>query len=183
MIKNVDKKTHETTKLVLRNATPEDIENLEAICQDIKVAMLTTKSGSGELSSRPMMTRTFSRETGAIWFFASSDSLKTQELETNPSVNVSYSCPKSNSYASLSGMARVVTDKEKIDQLWNPAMSVWFKEGRDDPTLCLIRVHVQDVEIWDGSSSNLMSLFKLAKAAVKNDPQEFEEDHERFKMS
>ena len=64
------------------------------------------------------------------------------------------------------GSAKIVTDRKKIDELWNPFVKVWFPEGKDDPELVLIKIAPHSAEYWDSSSSKMVVLFNMAKALV-----------------
>lgn len=142
----------------------EAIKKLNDLIEDVQVAMLTTVDW-GIFRSRPMQTQEFEFD-GDLWFFTSSDTHKTEEIEKDHRVNVSYAAPDSNTYVSVSGTAEIVNDKEKIEELWNPIYKAWFPKGLDDPTLCLLKVRVEQAEYWDASSSTLVQIAGFLKAIV-----------------
>lgn len=140
------------------------VEKLNSLIKNIRFAMLTTID-DGILRSRPMATQE-SDFDGTLWFFTSNKTHKTQEIQTDGRVNVSYSNPDDNAYVSVSGNATIVTDRDKIKELWNPAYKAWFPDGLDDPTICLLKIEVEQAEYWDAASSTLVQVVGFVKALV-----------------
>jgi general stress protein 26 len=142
----------------------ESIQKLNDLIKDVKVAMLTTIDW-GILRSRPMQTQEFDFD-GDLWFFTSSETHKTEEIEKDRRVNVSYAAPDSNTYISVTGTAEIVTDRAKIEELWNPIYKAWFPDGLEDPNLVLLKVAVEQAEYWDSPSSTLVQVAGFVKAMV-----------------
>jgi general stress protein 26 len=142
----------------------EGIEKLKELIKDVRVAMLTTLDW-GVLRSRPMQTQDFDFD-GDLWFFTSSETHKTEEIEKDRRVNVSYAAPDSNTYVSVSGTAEIVNDRAKIEELWNPILKAWFPKGLEDPTLCLLKVSAEQAEYWDSPSGTIVQVFGFVKALV-----------------
>jgi general stress protein 26 len=148
----------------MQNNREESIEKLKDLIEDIDFGMLTTMDG-GKLRSRPMSTQEAEFD-GDLWFFTSDKTHKVDEIEADSRVNVSYSKPDDNVYVSVSGTAAIVKDRAKIEELWNPVLKAWFPEGLDDPTLCLLKVSVEEAEYWDSSNSTLVQIAGFVKALV-----------------
>jgi len=146
----------------LQISSSEEIKHLARLIHGIKVAMLTTVCQDGTLHSRPMATQEAEFD-GALWFFTSVDSLKVGEVEQECQVNVSYADPSDERYISVSGRAKLVVDRRKIDELWNPGYKIWFHKGLDDPQLALLRVDTDTAEYWDARSSTMMQLVDFGK--------------------
>ncbi len=142
----------------------ESIEKLKGLIENIDFAMLTTHA-NGKLRSRPMSTQEF-EFNGDLWFFTSEETHKVEEIEKDNEVNVAYSKPEDNTYISVSGTASIVKDREKIEELWNPILKAWFPKGLDDPSLCLLKVSVEEAEYWDSPSSTLVQIAGFVKALV-----------------
>jgi general stress protein 26 len=147
----------------------EGIEKLGKLIKGIKFAMLTTAEADGSLRSRPMATQR-TKFDGRLWFFTKESSPKVKEVRGDRHVNVSYADPDDQNYVSVTGTARVVTDRAKIRELWNPAYRAWFPKGVDDPEIALLRVDVTRAEYWDAPSSAMAHLYGMAKAAVTGRP-------------
>lgn len=142
----------------------ESIKKLNDLIKEIDFAMLTTIDG-GHLRSRPMQTQDF-EFNGDLWFFTSSRTHKTEEIEKDNRVNVSYASPATNTYVSVSGTAEIVKDKAKIDEYWNDILKAWFPEGKDSPDLVLLKVAVEQAEYWDAPSSTIVQIAGFVKAMV-----------------
>lgn len=142
----------------------ETTEKLNELIKDIKIAMLTTND-NGIFRSRPMATQE-ADFNGELWFFTSSQTHKTEEIEKDNRVNVSYSEPSDNRFVSMSGTAELVNDREKIEELWSPLYLAWFPKGLEDPNIVLLKVTVEHAEYWDATSSSLVEAFGLLKSLV-----------------
>lgn len=146
----------------------ENIEKLRELIKDIDFAMFTTVSSDGSLHSRPMSTQQTEFD-GDIWFFTSLDTEKAQEIKEDQTVNVAYAAPDKQRYVSVSGKAKLVNDKAKMKELWNPIYKIWFEKGLDDPQLRLIKVNAQKAEYWDSPSGIINKLIGFADAIIHKD--------------
>jgi general stress protein 26 len=63
-------------------------------------------------------------------------------------------------------MAEIVTDRTKIEELWNPIHKAWFPKGVDDPNLVLLKISVEQAEYWDSPSSTIVQVAGFVKALV-----------------
>jgi general stress protein 26 len=143
----------------------EAIRKLGELIRDIRVAMLTTVTEDGTLRSRPMATQQAEFD-GDLWFFTQANSPKVEELWHDQHVNVSYAAPDENRYVSVSGIAQLVQNPEKMKELWHPAYKAWFPDGLEDPQLALLKVDVRQAEYWDMPSSRMVHLAGFVKAVV-----------------
>ena len=141
------------------------IEQVADMIRGIRVAMLTTVDGDGELHARPMATLE-SDFDGTLWFFTAADSEKVADLERDARVNVCYADEPDARYVSLIGAARIVRDRRRMRDLWRPLQEAWFPGGLDDPELALLEVTVTGGDYWDAPSSRLVRLVGLVKGAL-----------------
>ncbi|PTY05952.1 general stress protein [Opitutaceae bacterium EW11] len=147
----------------LSTPTQEEIEKFAEFVKDIRFAMLTTQAPDGSLRSRPMATLATPFD-GDLWFFTDDDAPKVDEIVREHHVCVSYAEPEKQRYISVSGLATVVRDRARIQELWTPAAKAWFPRGIDDPHLAVLRVRTQRAEYWDAPSSKMVQLYGYAKA-------------------
>jgi general stress protein 26 len=127
----------------------EDLARLAALVRQIRTAMLTTLEPDGSMRGRPLETLEVDKE-GRLWFFSHAHSPKAVEIESHGhQVSLSYADPRDEDFASISGTARVVKDREKMRALWNPQLSRWFPRGLEDPDLALLEVRIDKAEFWD----------------------------------
>ena len=141
------------------------VKKLAEIIKGIEIAMLTTAMPDGSLRSRPMATQKAEFD-GTLWFFTDAESAKVHEVRRDGHVNVSYAAPDDNRYVSVSGTANVVRDRQRIKDLWTPAMKAWFPDGPDSPGIALLRVDVRMAEYWDAPSNAFVQLAGFVKAVA-----------------
>ena len=158
----------------MNNNRQESIEKIRELTEGIDFCMLTTNDG-GYLRSRPMSTQQFEFD-GDLWFFTSDNTHKIEEIKKDDRVNAAYSKPDDNVYLSISGRAEVVKDRQKIEELWSPILKAWFPEGLDDPSLCLLKVAVEQAEYWDAPSSKIVQLFGMVKAIATGQEADYGEN-------
>lgn len=149
----------------MQDTREESIKKLGALIKDIKMAMLTTIDG-GVLRSRPMATQEDAEFDGELWFMTSDKTHKVEEIEKDNRANIAYADPNDHIYVSVSGGVSIVKDRAKIEELWNPAYKAWFPDGLDDPTICLLKVKVEQAEYWDSNSSAIVHIVGFVKALV-----------------
>ena len=146
-------------------------EKLWDLIRHIKFAMFTTRHANGHLHSRPMTTQNGKGDEGdRLWFFMSRRSDPVCDLETDPTVNISYADPGADSYVSVSGAARVVEDRAKKQALWSKMTEAWFPAGVDDPDLALVEVAITHAHYWDVKENKMTQLWKMARASITGNP-------------
>lgn len=139
-------------------------EHLFDIIEDFDTAMLVTR-GTGNFHARPMAVARFEDGTDA-YFATSIDSPKVAEIEAHPDVLLTFQ--GTSTYASVEGRASVVKDRALIEKLWSPAWKAWFPQGKDDPSLCILKIDPLSAEYWDNSGTKgLRYLFEGAKAVLQ----------------
>ena len=148
---------------------------LYELIKDVKIAMMTTVDTDGTLHSRPMYNQD-ADEHGDLWFFTKINSPKTTELSRDNEVNLAYSDPDRQHYVSVSGKAEIVRDRAKIEEKWSEGLLTWVPEGKDDPSIALIRVHPAKGEYWDSPSSTVLHLYGYAKAALTGQSPKTEQE-------
>ena len=132
----------------------QDLARLAALVRQMKVAMLTTVEPDGSLRSRPLHTLELDG-AGRLWFF-------THAAANGRQVNLSYADPRDEDFASISGTARVVRDKEKMRALWSSRLARWFPRGLEDPDLALLEVRIDKAEYWDEPRDENVKIGTLA---------------------
>ncbi len=151
------------------------IDELYGLIENIEIAMLTTRRPDGRLVSRPMATQ--KRDPVAdLWYATDIESNKMDELEFDPHVNLGFFDTESWEWVSVSGTARMSTERDMIRELYQPDWKTWFGEiddvrdgGPDDPRLALILVDADSVTYMKSEESKPAVLFEIAKGAVTGD--------------
>ena len=145
-----------------------DMMKVSSLIEGIRIGMLTTQDGNGNLVSRPMAVMQVDNN-GDLWFFTKEHSPKTDQINQNYKVNVAFADVADASYVSVSGTAQELHDQAKVEELWSPMAKPWFPEGKDDPALAILKVHIETAEYWDSTSSRMVRFFEMARAALTGD--------------
>ncbi|THJ65079.1 general stress protein [Arthrobacter echini] len=141
----------------------DGLKEVKDILGKADIAILTTVNADGQLVSRPLALQAKDFD-GDLWFFTEDPSPKADEIRANPQVNVSASTGKG--YVSVAGTATLSKDQAKIDELWDPSVSAWFENGRDDPAVALIHVDADTAEYWSMDAPRVVSAVKMVKGLV-----------------
>lgn len=153
--------------------TESKTENYLEILKSFRYAMLTTRNDTG-LRSRPMAVAEVNEDDGSVWFLTSIDSGKLDEITEHPEVNLSFQ--DGTRFLSITGTTIVSRSRERRDELWSPAHTVWFPEGKDDPSLLVLGVLPGKAEYWDNSGvKGIRVIFELGKSVVTGETPEFDE--------
>ena len=159
----------------------DGVAKVAELVERATICMLTTMTADGRHLARPMALQEVEFD-GDLWFFAASDSAKVEQVRSNPQVNVSFSNDKQSEWTSIAGTAEVVDDRGKAEQLWSPALKVWFPDGVETPELILIKVHADSAEYWSSPSSKLVRLLGGIRAAVTKNPDKFPAENEEVTL-
>ena len=143
----------------------EAIDKIKKIAMDADIALFTTNLSKLPLATRPMGTLDVDDE-GNLWFLSKNDSDKNHDISHDNQVQIFYSNKGSAEYLSIYGRAQILTDRTKIEEYWTPLAKAWFKEGKDDPTITLLKVTPEDAYYWDTKENKLITLVKIAFSAV-----------------
>jgi general stress protein 26 len=104
-----------------------------------------------------------------LWFFTNEYSPKVEEIQSDQKVNLSYANPEKEVYVSVSGNAKLVTDKEILKQHWSPVLKAWFPDGLQDPKLALLRVDISQAEYWDSPSNKMIQFYGMVRAIMSRE--------------
>lgn len=160
-------------KMENNNVPPaKKIEELYSLVEGIDIAMLTSRNFDGTLVSRPMSTQE-KRPRVDFWFVTSTAAHMVDEIEAQPEVNLAYYNNKSREWVSVSGTARIITDRDLIRTLYKPDWKAWFGDeggnrngGPNDPRLVLIEVEAHEATYLKSNEPRAVQLFKVAKALL-----------------
>jgi general stress protein 26 len=107
------------------------------------------------------------REDGPIWIFSSADVDLVQATGSGVEAVAQFVSKGHDVFASLHGLLSVTTDRAMVERLWNPFIAAWFKGGKDDPKLRLLRFDPDRAHIW----LNENSMFAGIKLLLGSDPK------------
>jgi general stress protein 26 len=83
-----------------------------------------------------------------LWFFSNKFSNKNKEIENDSHVQLFHSNNSESEYLSIYGEAEILTDRKKIEELWNPIVKAWFHDGKTDTDITIIKVKPAEAYYW-----------------------------------
>lgn len=146
----------------------QHIETVNTIINGVKFAMMTTITADEKhLHACPMTTNKNELENAKIWFIGDKTTEAVEDIQKNPQVNLSYTSADQKDFVSINGVAKLVNDKAKLDELWSPIYNAFYEHGKEDPKVQLICVECNGAEYWQ-SGNSVVTMFKLASAALQD---------------
>ena len=154
-------------------------KHLHELLESFDTAMLITRHHDG-MHARPMAVAGV-EGADCVWFVTSIDSPKAEEICADTRVSATFQA--SRKFVALSGNATLVRDRETIHALWKDLWKVWFPDGKDDPSIALIRVSVDDAELWDNAGAKgIRYVFEAVKGVLAGErPAPVDGQHARIK--
>jgi general stress protein 26 len=170
-----------TTEPATPSGRDEAVATVAKLVERARICMLTTTTADGSHVSRPMAVQEVAFD-GDLWFFCDDASEKAGQVRSRPQVNVAFSDTKHSAWTSIAGRASVVHDRDKAEELWSPALEVWFADGLETPGLALLKVETETAEYWDAPDSKVKQLVGGLRAAVSGDPDKFPATNETVRL-
>jgi general stress protein 26 len=160
-----------------------ELDKMYEQIEKIEIAMMTTRRADGHLQSRAMATQ--KRAAGAdLWFVTLDGSDKLRDIAADPHVNLTYYKDRTREWVSVSGVAAITRDRQKIHELHAPDWQAWFpKEGdprhgtKDDPRMVLIGVDVHAAMFLEVNKPQPIVLFEIVKGWLTGSTPELGEMH------
>lgn len=84
-----------------------------------------------------------------FWFYTKKDN---RAAKGGPAM-VQFVSKGHDLYASIRGTLTAETDPAVIDRYWSKQVEAWYEEGRNDPSLLMLRFDLDDAEIWETDHS------------------------------
>ncbi len=144
----------------------EGVEKLKHLVDEINICLFCTnlKTGDGA-TSRPMGAQKVDEE-GNLWFFSEVYSDKNREIKVDNHIQLLFAHPGKSSYLVVNGEAEIIFDKNKIEELWNPLLKTWFKEGKDDPAISILKVNTKSAYYWDTAGNKMINFLKMVASVA-----------------
>lgn len=144
----------------------EAIYKLKSLVDEITVCLFCTdlKTDDGA-TCRPMSALSVCDE-GNIWFFSEKNSDKNKAISKDEDVQLFFSHPGKSSYLVVNGKATIILDNDTIEKLWTPFAKIWFKEGKKDPNISVIKVSPKNAYYWDTDGNRMINLLKMVASVA-----------------
>jgi general stress protein 26 len=162
----------------------KELEKFYEMVEDIHVAMMTTRRPDGHLESRAMANQ--KPASGAdLWFVTVDGTAKLRDIAGDPHVNLSYYRDSNRDWVSVSGIATLSRDRQKIKELYAPDWRAWFPDEGDprhgtpdDPRMVLIGVSVHAAVFLEITKPRPVVLYEVVKGWLTGSDPDVGEMHE-----
>jgi len=144
----------------------EAIDKLKTLVDDIMVCLFCTNLKLSDGANCRPMTAIKVCDQGNIWFFSEKNCEINKAITSDKNVQLFFSHPAKNSYLVVNGASEIILDKTKIEELWTPLAKIWFKEGKEDPTISIIKVTPTAAYYWDKDGNKMINFLKLVVSLV-----------------
>ncbi|KAL8734309.1 MAG: hypothetical protein Q9166_001507 [cf. Caloplaca sp. 2 TL-2023] len=152
----------------------EKVEDLVNFIESCKFGMMTTRiESSGLLVSRCMALA--AKEGGGVdlLFHTNTESGKTDDLKSDPKINIAF-LNGSGEWASVSGEAEIVTDRETVRKYYSPTLKAWLGDledgkhdgGPEDPRIGVIKVSAKTATYAIATKTMLGRGMEIAKGTL-----------------
>ena len=144
----------------------EAVVKLKHLVDEINICLFCTnlKIDDGG-TCRPMGAQKVD-EDGNIWFFSEVFSDKNKEIKQDKHVQLFFAHPGKSSYLVVNGEAEIIIDKNKTEELWSPLLKTWFKEGKDDPSISILKVNTKSAYYWDTDGNKMINFLKMVASVA-----------------
>jgi len=111
---------------------------------------------SGREHSIPMRAQLDKDANSSIWFYTSRDN----RLAKGGPAMMQFISKGHDLFACVSGNLTEETDPAIIDKHWSKPVEAWYEQGRQDPSLLMLRLDLGDAEIWE-ADPGVVGMFKM----------------------
>ena len=136
--------------------------------------MMLGLQGVDDSFTRPMTAQVRNR---GLWFFAARSEDLYMGLQRSSRAIATYASKGHDLFASIRGALVEDKDRELIDELWNPMIASWYREGKDDPDLVLLRLDAEQADVWEANAG--ATLKAAALKMLGRDPGKDHQDDSR----
>ena len=124
-----------------------------------------------EGAERPMqpMTHFPDWDKDRLWFLTARDSALVQSLIAGARANYCVMNKEQGFDACLIGMLSQDHDAAQLDKIWSPMAAAWFKGGKRDPNLTMLRLDLTEAALWSSSDSLFSVGYEILKSTLNPD--------------
>lgn len=108
------------------------------------------------------------KDGGTIYFFGAKSESLVQDIKGSHKAVATYASKGHDLFAHVHGTLVLDNDRAVIERLWNPIIASWYKDGKDDPDLQLIRFDTEKADVWRASMGS--TLLAAALKLLGRDP-------------
>ena len=111
--------------------------------------------------SEPMHAQLDKDASGHFWFYTTKDN----RIAEGGKAMAQYSSIDHELFACIGGHLVEETDQDIIDKYWSKKVEAWYKEGKTDPSLKMMRFELDNAEVWTQDPS-FVGMLKLSTGAT-----------------
>ena len=108
-----------------------------------------------------------------LLFHTNTESGKTDDLQSDPKINIAF-LNSTGEWASISGEASIITDRETVRKYYSPALKAWLGDledgkhdgGPEDPRIGVIKVEAKTATYAIASGTSLGRGVEIVKGVV-----------------
>lgn len=134
-------------------------KSLSDIAEDMRgidLAMLSTRTEAGEITSRPMSNNGEVAYEGTSYYFTHATSRLVAEIAHDPRVGLTFAIKPGllsggGTFIAVQGGAELVRDKARFAAHWSSDLESYFDQGIDTPDLTMIEVRAKHIRYWYGA--------------------------------
>jgi general stress protein 26 len=149
--------------------TTPALQQLHEAVDGMRVAMLTTISEAGLLTSKPMHLLEQDAQ-GQLWFYCMAPDPLDDSFNPYQRANLAFSDESASRYVSVACHGELVRDRARIHALWSSMAKPWFPDGPDSPDLACLKLVPLAAELWDGPGNGLAQALAIAASVIAGKP-------------
>jgi len=132
----------------------------------IQFALFT--SWNGERMQQWPLTAYVEPKARTFYFLVDEGDGRYDHLEAHPDVVLGFA-DAPGKYVVVNGHAAISNDRQKIHDLWSPALKTWW-DSADDPAIRLLAVSPDRAELWDSPGQIVAAAVMLTAAVTGGKP-------------
>lgn len=126
--------------------------------------MMLGLQGVEDSRTRPMTAQVDNPDAedgGTIYFFGAKSETLVQGIGSGHRAVATFASKDHKIFACLHGSLAIDNDRAVIERLWNPVVASWYRDGKDDPELALIRFDTESAEVWEAQAGTTLKAAAL----------------------
>jgi general stress protein 26 len=137
------------------------INKLKELVDTVNICLFCTDLKNDDGATARPMTVLDVCEKGNLWFFSHVNSDKNRVIKADSQVQLYFAHPPKGNYMIVNGNAEIIMDTAKVAELWSPQQEIWFKGGKTDPNIAIIKVTPKNAYYWDTEGDRMVNIFKI----------------------
>ena len=137
------------------------VKKLKELVDAINICLFCTDLKNDDGATCRPMTALDTDAEGNLWFFSAVLSDKNRVIKADSQVQLYFAHPPKGNYMIVNGNAEVIMDANKVAELWSDEQETWFKGGKTDPNIAIIKVSPKNAYYWDTDGDRMVNIFKI----------------------